>query len=82
MQMLNMHAHSPLPIHVRKPYSYEHLRKTVPAHLEIDEVTTSTSLSTGTSPTTKSISLINPGINPGKCKHPCQVEDLNLESPS
>jgi len=35
------------------------------------------SLSTGTSPTTESIAPLNPGINPGKCEHPCQVEDLN-----
>jgi hypothetical protein len=32
----------------------------------------------GTSPITESIAPLNPGINPGKCKHPCQVEDLNL----
>ena len=76
-QTLNTHARSPLWIHVRKPYPYEHLRKTVPAHLETDEVTTGASLSTGTSPTTESTMPLNPRINPGKCEHPCQVEDLN-----
>ena len=70
-------AYSPLWIHVRKPYPYEHLRKTEPADLEIHEVTTGASLSTGTSPTTKSIAPLNPEINPGKYEHPCQVEDLN-----
>jgi hypothetical protein len=56
---------------------YEHLRRTVPTDLEIYEVTTGASLSTGTSPTTESIAPLNPGINPGKYEHPCQVEDLN-----
>jgi hypothetical protein len=44
---------------------------------EIHEVTTSASLSTGTSPTTESIVSLNLGINPGKYEHPCQVKDLN-----
>jgi hypothetical protein len=35
------------------------------------------SLLTGTSSTTESIAPINPGINLGKYKHSCQVEDLN-----
>jgi len=38
--------------HVRKPYPYEHLRRTEPANLEVHEVTTGASMSTGTSPTT------------------------------
>jgi hypothetical protein len=48
-----------------------------PADLEIHEVTICASLSTGTSPTTKSIAPLNPEINPGKYEHMCQVEDLN-----
>jgi hypothetical protein len=47
------------------------------ANLEINEVTTGALLSTGTSPTTERIVPLNPGINPGKCEHPCQVGDLN-----
>jgi hypothetical protein len=74
----NMHAHSQLWIHIHKPYFYENLKSTEPADLEIHEVTTGDSLSTGTSPTTESIALLKRGINPGKCEHPCQVEDLNL----
>jgi len=35
----NTHLHSPLWIHVRKPYPYEHLRRTGPADLKIPEVT-------------------------------------------
>jgi hypothetical protein len=31
------------------------------------------------SPTTESIALLNPGINPEKYEHPSQVEDLNLD---
>ena len=73
----NTHAHSPLWTHVRKPYLYEHLRRTEPADLEIHKVTTGTSLSTETSPTTESIAPLNPGINPEKYEHPCQVKDLN-----
>jgi hypothetical protein len=46
-----MYVHSSPWTHVRKPYPYERLRKTVPAHLEIDEVTTGASLSMETSPT-------------------------------
>jgi len=48
-----------------------------PANLEIDEVTTGASLSTDMSPTTESIAALNPGINPEKCEHLCQVGDLN-----
>jgi hypothetical protein len=55
------------------PYPYEHLRRTEPADLEVDEVTTGASLLTGTSRTTKRIAPDNPGINPGKCKRPYQV---------
>jgi hypothetical protein len=58
-QTLNTYAHSPLWIHVRKLYTCKHLRNTVPAHLEIDA---GASLSTGTSPTTKNTTLLNPGI--------------------
>jgi len=76
-QMLNTHAHSTLWTHIRKPYLYEHLQKTVLAHLEIDEVTIGASLSMGTSPTTKRIVPLNPEINPEKCEHPCQAGDLN-----
>ena len=50
---------------------------TEPADLEIYEVTTDASLSNETSPTTESMAPLNPGINPEKCEHPCQVEDLN-----
>jgi hypothetical protein len=49
----------------------------VPAHFEIDEITTGTSLSTGMSPTIESTSPLNLEINPEKCEHPYQVEDLN-----
>ncbi|XP_021309936.1 uncharacterized protein LOC110432953 [Sorghum bicolor] len=48
-----------------------------PTDLEIHEDTTGASLSTETSPTTESITLINPRINLGKCEHLCQVSDLN-----
>jgi hypothetical protein len=50
----------------------------MPAHLEIDEVTAGTSLSMETSPTTENTTPLNSEINLGKCKQPCQVEDLNL----
>jgi hypothetical protein len=50
---------------------------TEPVDLEIHEVTTGASLSTGTSPTTESIAPLKPRINPEKCEHPCQVKDLN-----
>jgi hypothetical protein len=61
----------------RRPYSYEHLRRIELADLEIHEVTTGASLSTGTSSTTESITPLNHRINPGKCEHSYQVEDLN-----
>jgi hypothetical protein len=61
---------------VRKPYLYEHLQR--PVNLEIHEVTAGASLLTGTSPTTESKAPLNPEINPEKCEHSCQVEDLNL----
>jgi hypothetical protein len=60
------------------PTPYKHLRMTEPADLGIHEVTTGASLSTGTSPTNESIAPLNPGINPEKCEHTCQVDDLNL----
>jgi hypothetical protein len=47
------------------------------ANFEIVEVTTGTSLSMGTSPTTERIASLNPGINPEKYTHSCQVENLN-----
>jgi hypothetical protein len=78
MQTFNTHAHSPLKIHIRKPYLYKHLWKTVTAHLKIDEITTGTSLSTGTLPTTESTTVLNPNINLEKYEHTCQVKDLNL----
>jgi hypothetical protein len=77
MQTLNTHAHSTLWTHVRKPYPYEHLQKTILAHLEINEVTTDASLLMGMSPITESITLLNLGINLEKCEHLCQIEDLN-----
>ena len=73
----NMHAHSPIWTHVHKPYPYEHLRRTEPANLEINEVTTGTSLSTGTSPTIEIIVPLNPIINLEKYEHTCQVKNLN-----
>ena len=77
-QTLNTHAHSPLWIHVRKPYPYKHLRKTVPTHLEIDKVTTGASLSTGTSPTTESTTPLNPKINQKNTSTHVKAKDLNL----
>jgi hypothetical protein len=56
----NTQAHSTLWTHVRKPYPYKHLRRTGLADLEIHEVTTCFSVSTETSPTTKSIAPLNP----------------------
>jgi hypothetical protein len=53
----------------------KHLRKTEPADFEIHEVTTDTSMSTGTSFTTESITPLNSEINPEKYEHPCHVED-------
>jgi len=52
-------------------------RTTEPADLEIHEVTTDASPSIGTSRTSETIAKLNPGINPEKCEHRCQVEDLN-----
>ena len=74
----HMHTH-PLWTHVRKPYPYVHFRRIKPADLEIHEVTACTSLSTGTSSTTESITPVNPEINLGKYEHPCQIENLNLD---
>ena len=53
-QILTTHAHLALRAHKRKPYFYEHLRKLSRQILKIDEITTSASLSTRTSPTTES----------------------------
>jgi hypothetical protein len=77
MPTTHKHAHLPLWTHIRKPYPYEHLWRTELVDLEIHEVTTDASLSRGTSPTTESITPLNPGINPEKREHPCQVEELN-----
>jgi hypothetical protein len=66
----NTHAYSPILIHLCKLYLYKHLRRTEPTNLEIHEVTTDASLSTGTSPTTESIAPLNPEINPGNNKEP------------
>ena len=43
----------------RAPYHCEHLRKTEPEYLEIDEVTIDVQLSTGTSSTIKIILDVN-----------------------
>jgi hypothetical protein len=56
---------------------YEYIKETEPADLGIHEVTTGVVLSMETSPTTESIALLNPEINPEKHEHPCQIEDLN-----
>ena len=45
--------------------------------LNIDEVTTSAVLSTGTSPTTKRIAPLTSGIILEKCEHQCRVKDSN-----
>ena len=55
------HTHT-LWIHVRKPYPYDHLRRLSRQILEIDEVTTGASLSTGTSTTTECTMPLNPRI--------------------
>jgi hypothetical protein len=47
------------------------------ANLNINEVTTCASLSMDTLSTTERIAPLNLGINPEKCEHPCQIEDLN-----
>jgi len=54
---------TPMNTHRQTLPRYEHIQRTEPTHLEIDEVTTGTTLSTG-SPTTESI-----GINLGNYKH-------------
>jgi hypothetical protein len=58
-------------------YTYEHLRRTELADLEIHEVTTTASMSTGTSSTTESIASLDLGINPGKYEITRDIEDLN-----
>jgi len=50
------------------------------AHLEIDEVIPSASLSTETLPTTESTTPLNPKINLEKYKHTCQIENLNYNN--
>ena len=50
---------TPLWIQVRKLYPYEHLQRLSRQILEIDEVTTGASLSTGTSPTTECTMPLN-----------------------
>jgi hypothetical protein len=72
-----MYTHSYKYTYANPTYLYKHLRRSKPIDLEIHEVTTGVSLSTGTSPTTKTIEPINPGINSGKYEHPYQVENLN-----
>ena len=54
VQLRQTHARTltPLWTHVRKPYPYEYLRRLSRQIIEIDEVITGASLSTGTSPTT------------------------------
>jgi hypothetical protein len=55
---------------IRKPYPYEHLRKTVSGNLKIDKATfIGASLSTGTSPSTKSTAPLNPEINSEKYEY-------------
>jgi hypothetical protein len=49
----NHNTRTLIPIHTRKLYLYEHLRRLCRQILKIDEVTTGASLSTGTSPTTE-----------------------------
>ena len=55
-----MHAYSHPYEHIHKSYPYEHLRKLSRQILEIDKVTIGDSLSTGTSPTTKYTTPLNP----------------------
>jgi hypothetical protein len=62
---------------LRKPYLYEHLRKTEQDNRGIHEITTGVSLLMGTSSTIESIAPVNPRINLEKYEHLCQVEDLN-----
>jgi len=59
-QTLITHAHSLQCTHVCKPYPYEYLRRLIRQILEIDKVTTDTSLLMGTSPTT-----FSQGVEPG-----------------
>jgi hypothetical protein len=46
--------------------------------VEIDEVTLSKLMSTGTTSITERTKLLNPEINPRKYEHPRQVKDFNL----
>jgi hypothetical protein len=68
------HAHTLTPMNaICTSYHYEHLWRTEPTDLEVDEVTTYASLLTDTSPTTEKIAPDNRGINIGKCKRPFQI---------
>ena len=62
LEKLFFYLKNSLRIHARKPYFYEHLRKTVLIYLEIDKVTKDTSLPTRMSATPKSITPLNPRI--------------------
>ena len=53
----------------------------MPKHLEIDEVTTDASLSTGTSPTTESITSLNP-VEKRKHEHKLDAPSWLLVQPS
>jgi hypothetical protein len=57
-------------MHIRKHYSYEHLRRIKPVHHEIHDVTTSFSLSMRISSINKSVSLLNFKINSKNTKIP------------
>jgi hypothetical protein len=52
-------------------YPYKYLQETMLTDPEINEVTTSVSLSAGMSPTIEKISSLIPGVNPRKQEHTC-----------
>lgn len=56
--LIYTHAHSPLQIHACNPTSISTSERLSRQIIEIDEVTISTSLSTGTSLTTERIALV------------------------
>jgi hypothetical protein len=63
----NIYAHTLTPMNAHTTYLYEHLRETVskklhPRGLEIDEITTGTSLSMGTSSPTEEYSAFNDNL--------------------
>ena len=69
------HARTLTPINtLRKSYPYEHLRKSTPTYLDIDEVTIGVDKNVAT---IKSTIPLNPKINSEKYEHPRQVENLN-----